>query len=100
MQTPAFAEALEDLIDLAKRTPTTTMCAEAVPWRCHRSLISDALLVRGWQVLDIMSATKVSPHKLPSFARVEGTTVTYPADADAQGLFGPGLSVPVKRARE
>jgi uncharacterized protein (DUF488 family) len=89
MQTPAFAEALEELMTLARRTPTTTMCAEAVPWRCHRSLISDALLVRGWEVLDIMSATKVSPHKLPKFAEVDGTTVTYPAEVDAHGLFTP-----------
>jgi uncharacterized protein (DUF488 family) len=89
MQTPAFADALEDLMALARRTPTTTMCAEAVPWRCHRSLISDALLVRGWEVLDIMSATKASPHKLPNFAQVDGTTITYPAEADAHGLFTP-----------
>jgi uncharacterized protein (DUF488 family) len=89
MQTPAFAQALEELMTLARRTPTTTMCAEAVPWRCHRSLISDALLVRGWEVLDIMSATKASPHKLPKFAVVDGTTLTYPADEDARGLFAP-----------
>lgn len=87
MQTPAFADALKELMALARRIPTTTMCAEAVPWRCHRSLISDALLVRQWEVLDIMSATKTSPHKLPKFAEVDGTTVTYPADTDAHGLF-------------
>jgi uncharacterized protein (DUF488 family) len=87
MQTPAFAQALEELIDLARRTPTTTMCAEAVPWRCHRSLISDALIARGLEVLDIMSEKKASPHKLPNFARIDGTTVTYPAEVDAHGLF-------------
>jgi uncharacterized protein (DUF488 family) len=89
MQTPAFAEALEELMVLARRIPTTTMCAEAVPWRCHRSLISDALLARGWEVLDIMSETKAPPHKLPKFAEVDGTTVTYPAEVDAHGLFTP-----------
>ncbi len=89
MRTPAFADALEELIALARRIPTTTMCAEAVPWRCHRSLISDALLARGWEVLDIMSATKASPHKLPKFAEVDGTTVTYPAEVDSHGLFAP-----------
>ena len=61
MQTPAFAAALDELIASALRAPTATMCAEAVPWRCHRSLISDALLVRGWRVLDITSVTKASP---------------------------------------
>jgi uncharacterized protein (DUF488 family) len=89
LQTPAFAEALEELMTLARRIPTTTMCAEAVPWRCHRSLISDALLARGWEVLDIMSETKAPPHKLPKFAEVDGTTVTYPAEVDAHGLFTP-----------
>jgi uncharacterized protein (DUF488 family) len=79
MQTPAFERGIEELMDLAKQRPTTTMCAEAVPWRCHRSLISDALVVRGWTVLDVMSATKVSEHKLTEFARVEGTRIIYPA---------------------
>src|SRR5437762_3188191 len=57
-----------------------TMCAEAVPWRCHRSLISDALLVRGWDVLDVMDEGKANPHKLTKFARVQGTEVTYPPE--------------------
>jgi uncharacterized protein (DUF488 family) len=93
LQTPAFAEALEELMTLARRIPTTTMCAEAVPWRCHRSLISDALLARGWEVLDIMSETKAPPHKLPKFAEVDGTTVTYPAEVDAHGLFTPQTQI-------
>ena len=80
MQTPAFAEALADLMHAAQQTPTAMMCAEAVPWRCHRSLIADALLVRGWNVLDITSATKATPHKLTPFARVEGERITYPAE--------------------
>jgi uncharacterized protein (DUF488 family) len=64
------------------------MCAEAVPWRCHRSLIADALIARGWTVIDIMSQAKATPHKLTPFARVEGTRVTYPAEdlgASSQG---------------
>ena len=90
MQTPAFAEGLAGLMDAARERPLAMMCAEAVPWRCHRSLIADALVVRGWTVLDVMSATKASPHKLTPFARVEGTQVTYPAEeggAEAAGTL-------------
>jgi uncharacterized protein (DUF488 family) len=57
------------------------MCAEAVPWRCHRSLIGDALLVRGVTVQDIMSATSLRPHKLTAFAKVRGEQITYPAES-------------------
>ena len=78
MQTDAFQEALSDLITAACKASTAIMCSEAVPWRCHRSLIADALLVRGWQVLDIMTPAKANPHKLTPFARVEGLSVTYP----------------------
>lgn len=79
MQTAVFEKGLDELMNLARQQPTTTMCAEAVPWRCHRSLISDALIVRGWTVLDVMTATKLSPHKLTDFARVDGLKITYPA---------------------
>ena len=79
MQTSAFERALDELIEAAAKHPTTTMCAEAVPWRCHRSLISDALLVRGWQVLDIFDEKHVKPHELTKFARVQGTKIIYPA---------------------
>lgn len=79
MQTPEFQSALEDLIAAAAAEPVVIMCAEAVPWRCHRSLISDALTARGYPVEHIMSATKSDPHTLTSFAKVEGTSVTYPA---------------------
>src|SRR5439155_23526553 len=75
MQTEAFVHALNELMDAARERPTTTMCAEAVPWRCHRSLISDALLVRGWDVLDVMDEGKANPHKLTKSARVQGTEV-------------------------
>jgi len=79
MQTPEFEAAIKSLIEAAKREQVTIMCAEAVPWRCHRSLIGDALKVRGIAVEDIMSATRTQPHELTSFAKVEGTQVTYPA---------------------
>ncbi len=85
MQTLAFAQALEELEEAARQQPTTTMCAEAVPWRCHRSLISDALLVRGWQVLDIMAINKATPHKLTPFAKVKGMRITYPPIEEASG---------------
>jgi uncharacterized protein (DUF488 family) len=83
MQTPPFLEGLERLMDAAAKTPLAMMCSEAVPWRCHRSLIADALVVRGWAVLDVMSPTKATPHKLTPFARVDGTRVTYPPSTDA-----------------
>jgi uncharacterized protein (DUF488 family) len=79
MQTPEFAAAIDTLIALSAEKRTTVMCAEAVPWRCHRSLIGDALLVRGVEVCDILSATQVKPHALTSFAAVDGLKLTYPA---------------------
>jgi uncharacterized protein (DUF488 family) len=82
MQTPEFSDAIEDLVSIARSQPAAIMCAEAVPWRCHRSLVGDALLVRGMEVMDIISATSVRPHALTPWARVEGTTITYP-DTDA-----------------
>ena len=78
MQTPEFEQSLEELISLAAKALTAIMCAEAVPWRCHRSMIGDALLVRGFTVLDIMSETSARAHELTSFAVVEGTNITYP----------------------
>ena len=80
METPAFVAALGELMEAARQRPTTTMCAEAVPWRCHRSLISDALLVRGWNVMDVMDVGKANAHKLTKFARAEGTDVWYPPE--------------------
>ena len=78
MQTAAFAAAIERLAERAQRQRVAVMCAEAVPWRCHRSLIADALVTRGIRVEEIISATRTQPHAMTSFARVEGTTVTYP----------------------
>jgi len=78
MQTPEFEQSLEKLIQMAEQKRVAIMCAEAVPWRCHRSLISDALLVRGIRTEDIMSLTRCTVHTLTSFAKVRGTTITYP----------------------
>jgi uncharacterized protein (DUF488 family) len=80
MQTPEFDAALVELLQAAHGRQAAVMCAEAVPWRCHRSMIADALTARGIAVEHIMSAAKRSPHKMTSFARVEGTRVTYPAE--------------------
>lgn len=89
MGTAEFAAALDRLLQLAAAKRTVIMCAEAVPWRCHRSLIGDALLVRGVQVEDIMSARQRRPHELKPFAKVRGTEITYPAEgtvtAERQG---------------
>ena len=78
MASTEFAEALGALESAAAGARTAIMCAEARPWRCHRRLIADALIVRGWTVLDIMSRGKATPHQLPDFARVAGGSVTYP----------------------
>lgn len=80
MQTDEFAQNLEKLQQLEKTNRLAIMCAEAVPWRCHRSLIADALSIRGIPVEHILSATKAQPHQLTSFARVRGTQITYPAE--------------------
>jgi uncharacterized protein (DUF488 family) len=80
MQTPGFAAGIDSLLALADRARCAIMCAEAVPWRCHRSLIGDALLVRGVEVVDIMSATSAKPHALTRFAHVDGTQITYPPE--------------------
>jgi len=78
MQSPQFVAALTQLERLGRRLPTAVMCAEAVPWRCHRSLIGDALLARGWQVLDIFDPKSVKPHEMTPFAVVRGKQIVYP----------------------
>ncbi|MGA7884471.1 MAG: DUF488 domain-containing protein, partial [Acidobacteriaceae bacterium] len=78
MQTPEFERALDRLIELAQQRRTAIMCAEAVPWRCHRSLIADALLARRIPAEEIVSRTTLRAHKLTPWARVDGTRVTYP----------------------
>jgi uncharacterized protein (DUF488 family) len=76
--TPEFAENLARLMGLAARERVALMCAEAVPWRCHRSLIGDALLVRGIPVEDIMGPGRTQPRALTPWAVVRGTEITYP----------------------
>jgi len=78
MQTPEFQKGIELLIETSKLKQTVIMCAEAVPWRCHRSLIGDALMVRNIEVEDIMSEKITKPHKITLWAKVNGVTITYP----------------------
>ena len=79
MQTVEFDDNLSRCIALARRERVVLMCAEAVPWRCHRSLIADALIVRGIEAMEITSGIRARPHALTQWARVKGTRVTYPA---------------------
>ncbi len=91
MQTAEFREALEKLMaalrhaqgpelcrEDSQQLRTTIMCAEAVPWRCHRSLIADALLVNQWEVYHILSRADTKPHQLTSFARITDKQLWYP----------------------
>jgi uncharacterized protein (DUF488 family) len=80
MQTDEFQDALEGLIHLSRRKRVAIMCAEAVPWRCHRSLVADALWVRGIPVVEILSESSYRMHTLTPFAHVEGARITYPSD--------------------
>ncbi len=85
MQTSEFAAAVDRLVELAREKPTAIMCAEAVPWRCHRSLIGDALLVRGIEVVDIYSPTSAKAHGITPMAEVHGTRITYPPPGGEEG---------------
>ena len=78
MQTKEFFEAIERLIQMMKQDRIVLMCAEAVPWRCHRSLIADALLVRGIRSEEIVNPTRAQAHVLTPFAKVDGTRIFYP----------------------
>jgi uncharacterized protein (DUF488 family) len=77
MDTPEFAESLRKVIGLSGEKRSALMCAESLPWRCHRSLIADALIAQGLEVFDILAEKEARPHKLPDFARVDGTRVLY-----------------------
>lgn len=81
MQTQDFKEHVEEVADMAEVTRCALMCAEAVPWRCHRSMVADALTVRGVAVEHIINKGKTKPHTLTPFAHVEGTRITYPPQA-------------------
>jgi uncharacterized protein (DUF488 family) len=87
LQTAEFEQGLSELLELSSAKRTAVMCAEAVPWQCHRSLIGDVLTARGVGVLDLLSASKAAPHRLTTFAVVEGGRVTYPGPQP--DLFGP-----------
>jgi uncharacterized protein (DUF488 family) len=79
MQTAEFETGIETVVQIAHEKTVAIMCSEAVPWRCHRSLVADALIVRGLQVENIMSMTSIKPHTLTPWAVVKGTQITYPA---------------------
>lgn len=81
MQTQEFWDALEVLVDIGQQSPSAVMCAEAVPWRCHRSLIADAMVIRGWTVQHIISASSLKTHTLTPFAKPEAGRLTYPAES-------------------
>lgn len=80
MQQPEFEQGLKDLMKRARLRPSAIMCAEAVPWRCHRSLIADALLVHDAAVEHIISGNRTQPHTLTPFAHVDGQQITYPGE--------------------
>ena len=84
MQTEFFERGLKELVLRAKNARSAVMCAEAVPWRCHRSLIADALVSRKWKVQHIMSTSKVDVHTLPSFARLANGKLYYPLSPDTE----------------
>lgn len=79
MQTQEFQQAIDELIQMGKVAPAAIMCAEAVPWRCHRSLIGDALVIRNVQVKDIFTEASAKPHTLTPWAQVDGLRIVYPA---------------------
>jgi uncharacterized protein (DUF488 family) len=83
MQSSEFRDNVEQVAELARAERCALMCAEAVPWRCHRSLISDALLVRSLQVEDIIGSKDRVLHRLTPFALVNGTHITYPFALEA-----------------
>lgn len=80
MQTEEFSTGLDELIRICDQKRAAIMCAEAVPWHCHRSLVADALIVRDIPVVEILSDTEHRTHTLTPFARVEGTTIIYPPE--------------------
>lgn len=79
MGTQEFSDGLDELMHLARMRETAIMCAEAVPWRCHRSLIADALVKNGWTVRDIMTKTNAPTHRLTPFLKLKKGHLVYPA---------------------
>jgi len=86
MQTAEFAQNLASLMEVAKQEQVAIMCAEAVPWRCHRSLIADALVVHGLRVEEIINPTRRQIHALTPFAKVNGTAITYPGSGATESV--------------
>jgi uncharacterized protein (DUF488 family) len=84
MHSEAFQLAIDELTSDAAESPTVIMCAEAVPWRCHRSLIADRLLIGGWEVMHIMGPGQVKRHQLTAFAVQRDGRLLYPAPADQE----------------
>ncbi len=106
MQTPTFDRAIRDLVEEARATPLAILCAEAVPWRCHRSLVADALDVRGVRVLHIIGGRSPSPHVRTAFAVVDGERLRYPPVPVAAhplesfgGSAGPGTGARLPKRR-
>ncbi len=95
MLTPEFEEGLLELRELSHQGTVAVMCAEAVPWRCHRSLLADALLARGVVVGHVTGPGRIAPHRLTAFARIEGRRVTYPPEAALRR--GPSAAVARRR---
>jgi uncharacterized protein (DUF488 family) len=89
MLTEDFTQGLEGLRALTPHGPLALMCAEAVPWRCHRSLVADALFARGVEVRHITSATRAHPHRLTPFAELHGTQVLYPGPSEPPAPHAP-----------
>src|SRR5262245_66543975 len=92
METAEFADGLAALLALAAVQPTAILCAEAVPWRCHRQLVADALVARGIRVRHILGPRAASEHSLTAFARLVGDRVVY--DGGQLGLAGGAASGP------
>jgi uncharacterized protein (DUF488 family) len=80
MASAEFQGAVADLLRRAESTPLAVMCSEAVPWRCHRSLLADALVARGVEVIQAIGPGQSAPHKVTPFARIDGREVTYPGE--------------------
>jgi uncharacterized protein (DUF488 family) len=91
MQTAEFAQNLASLIKLAKEEQVALMCAEAVPWRCHRSLIADALLIHGLRVEEIISQSRCQVHTLTPFAKANGAVITYPSSDATESVHADNL---------
>jgi uncharacterized protein (DUF488 family) len=99
MQTEEFEKNLQKLIHLVQHKRICLMCAEAVPWRCHRSLIADALVVQGLLVKHIISKGEPQPHKLTPFALVDGTRITYPTQIESNRPVSKSNYKPATRMR-